>query len=565
MKPKLDEKYFAILENGKKYELPTVEDEGYSFSINNINDNTINIRIEATKKYINDEFYLLGHMYRDRFYQGKFKLGKRPYINIEIPKTKLPTGVLVFSILNNNKELKGERAVFVNNLKQLNINTKIKSKKDKITVSTKTFDSGNNATPSNLLISVLSEEDKVKKDFSKNITTYLNLESEIKGSIINPDLFLSDNKRATKSKADIIMLSHNCRKYNWSNMKLPTDKKFQKENFMSIQGTIKSFSNQLLRNTTVNLIAKSFRDIKTYTSTSDNNGNFIIPNFDHEGETQLIFEAIINQKSTNQIRVDLASQASKNKTDYKIFHNDNSIGQHKFNDEIKIKRKLVSDVTNNNIKLDEVIVTGKRKKKRAKSLYNIKIPPSRVLDEKDLENVPSLVDVIDRVPGVRIRGDANNPRILLNNSKVPPLFILDGAQIDLGQPITNIGLTSDVQNPAPFASPLVTFDLSTVERIEVLTGNEATMFGTRAMGGVILMYSKRGKNISSQKSKPLSNFTINAFDSTNKSSKLYNSNLYSITDNKEIKIKKKEELNIYIEGISSSGMPGRYIETISRK
>ncbi len=561
LKPKLNETYFAILEDGKKYVLPKSKKDGYLFTVNNINENTINIRIETTKKFKNNEFYLLGHMYRDRFYQGKFKFSKTPYIHVEIPKTKLPTGVLVFSILNSKKELMAERAIFINNLEHLNIDSKITFQKTdtdstKVNFNTRTSDTNAKNVASNIFITVLSETNKLKKDLSKNITTYLNLESEIKGNIELPNILLMDNKRITKSKLDLLMLSHDFRKYDWDKLNSVTTelKKYKKEQNLVIKGKAKNKLNQLLKNTSIRAIAKSIGKINIYKCVTNVKGQFVISDFNHEGETELVFEAISNNVKTNQIRVELISENEKNSV-YNILNNDNSINEPKFEDKIAIiKNTGLITLNKDNIKLDEVIINGKRrKKKRRKSLYNISVSESHTLDEKELRSAGSIMDVIDRVPGVRIRGDALKPRILLNNSKVPPLIILDGVQLNGGETIT-----SNI-----FASQIATMDLSAIERIEVLQGNETSLFGTRGVGGVIIMYSKRGKNAKLRLPKPLSNFIVKGFDSTNQPTNLLSSNLFTNNDSKIIMLDHSEPIDnilIQIESLSSKGQNGYQIK-----
>ena len=562
LKPKLNETYFAVLENGKKYKLPKIKKEGYSFNVNNLNDNTINVRITATKKFIDKDLYLFAHMYRDRFYQKKIKFERTSYTDIQIPKANLPTGVLVFSILNDKKQLMGERAIFINNLKQLNIDSKITideiTKNSEINIETKTKNAD-----SNVFVTVLPESDQSKKDITKNINTYLKLESEIKGNLYNTSLLFKDNDRSTKSKLDMLMLSHDFRKYNWNilNSTIFKIKEFEKEDNLTIRGVAKNKLNQLLRNSIIRVIAKSNNKINIYESNTNIKGEFKIKDFNHNGETELVFEAIDNNIKTNQVRVRLIPKQQKNTTsNYEIFDYDNSIGRDKFKDVVSIKNNFgVIDLNKNNIKLDEVIVNGRKrkKKKRTKSLYNISVSKSHTLEGDVLSNANSIMDVIDRVPGVRIRGDALDPKIYLNNNGVQPLFILDGLQLNGGETIT-----SDI-----FASQIATMDLSAIERIEVLQGNETSIFGARGFAGVIIMYSKRGRNANLRLPKPLSNFLVYGFDSVSESSNLLSSNLFSDYHYQEINMddsKKADDLILYIEGLSTKGQSGHQIKKIHR-
>ena len=71
--PKAGEQYTAILNDGTKYNLPSIMDEGYAMTVNNVNPKSIQLKIQATPALRKKPFYVVGHLNNKKYYQGKFE------------------------------------------------------------------------------------------------------------------------------------------------------------------------------------------------------------------------------------------------------------------------------------------------------------------------------------------------------------------------------------------------------------------------------------------------------------------------------------------------------------
>ena len=81
----------------------------------------------------------------------------------------------------------------------------------------------------------------------------------------------------------------------------------------------------------------------------------------------------------------------------------------------------------------------------------------------------SLLDLLDREPGVDVDGQG---RVHIRGSAQEPLILVDGVSVP--------------------SSRLSTIPVVEVERIRVLKGPEAAIYGVRAQGGAIEITTKRG-------------------------------------------------------------------------
>jgi hypothetical protein len=135
-------------------------------------------------------------------------------------------------------------------------------------------------------------------------------------------------------------------------------------------------------------------------------------------------------------------------------------------------------------------------------------------------------------------------------------------------------------------SPLININMEDIERMEVLNGNSSSIYGARATGGVVLLYSKTGEANYSKESKALSKYTIKGFEinkdfynskinniksyKSNSDSVIYWNPNISINKKNEAKIifytkKEVKEFQIIIDALSNNGTPGFLIKSFPER
>tara|TARA_R110002094_G_scaffold28299_1_gene41286 strand:+ start:91 stop:906 length:816 start_codon:yes stop_codon:yes gene_type:complete len=167
----------------------------------------------------------------------------------------------------------------------------------------------------------------------------------------------------------------------------------------------------------------------------------------------------------------------------------------------------------NTTKLDEVIVTEKRVEKSrnaSPSVYGQ--TPDATLYMEDHQSAQTVLDLVRRFSGVTVNGNT----VSIRNGGTP-LWVLNGMPVNNDNPSpsslarasqrqgsstdqgaasvapTAISLSMEQSMaPSPVPTYIATMDTYSVERVEILKGPSAAIYGSRGANGVILIYTKRG-------------------------------------------------------------------------
>jgi hypothetical protein len=585
----LGEHYTAILDNGSEYPLPKIMGQGYTMTINNTGQKNIKIKIQATERLREEPFYIVGHINNKKYYQGKFEFENQEAVRFEIPKNSLSSGVLAFTLFDQDKKPWCERVVFVNNQDELVLTAKINpekiSKRNKIAVDINVSDIYGRPVSAELSLAVTDEGQFVKNPDSGNILTHLLLQSDIKGHISNPGLLFKDQNRLTLHAMDMVMLTHGWRRFPWQEIQEGSfpSKEFGFAKGLTISGQARSGFDKRLKNVDLNVIAKSGDIVGMFSTKTKQDGKFLIPDFNFSGTTRIVFNAISSAKKPLNVKVVLDT----NKITVPLSHfksmptvKDTEAAKEysKFSATRKNMR-LIYDFQNAT-ELEEVVVTKIIEKKiepsRPSSLGQT---PDATLYTKDTrETSLTLVDLITRFAGVTVLGSFPNYLVRIRRGGTP-LWVLNGVPISKGG-AQGIGVGASL-TPAAVPSQIATMDISNVERVELLKGPATAIWGSQGANGVFLVYTKRGGGkevVLSPEFDIMGHSTEREFYSPNYSVKLdrhslpdYRATLYwnpSFRTDEQGNARlifynsdNAQEMQVAIEGLSTLGTPGAYLKT----
>jgi len=146
--------------------------------------------------------------------------------------------------------------------------------------------------------------------------------------------------------------------------------------------------------------------------------------------------------------------------------------------------------------LSEVVVTALNITKEKKSLgYTVQELKSEDISEAKEANLINAL--AGKVAGVNItnsQGDMGSSRIIIRgetsiSGNNQPLFVIDGVPVDNTQ---NLG----IEGSRDFANTISDINSEDIESMSVLKGpNAAALYGSRAAGGVVLITTKKGRNV----------------------------------------------------------------------
>ncbi len=219
-------------ENGKKYtaeavfagnvekkaDLPNPENEGVLLSVDALDAAKITVKvIEKSSKQ--ETYFLVAQSGGEIFYHKKVAADNE-ICSLELNKTKLPGGILKFTLFSSNLIPVCERLVFNNVVEVVNLVIRPDKpdykQREKVKIGVAAIASSGEPCEANLSMSVYNVAAQLKEDeYPNNIFTHFLLSSELKGNIENPAYYFKDDSLTTLQALDNLMLTHGYCEFEW--------------------------------------------------------------------------------------------------------------------------------------------------------------------------------------------------------------------------------------------------------------------------------------------------------------------------------------------------------------
>ncbi|MET2985072.1 TonB-dependent receptor [Aureibaculum conchae] len=462
-KPKSGKSYSIVLDDGSKHEIPHGKRTGYSIMVNNINLRTMTVDIRSSVDLKSNKIYVLGLMDNKKYYQGGFTFDGKDIISFEIPKNKLPSGVMQLVLLNEAKKVIGNRSVYINNNDNINIIAEIdKNYVDNEFLKLKIKTAGHTPSASDISLAITKQRDGKPIDGNDNLISHFKLSSFLKDDRITK--YINKTDRASNYKLDLMMLIGDPIDFNWLEGNSNYDvKKYQNEKGIDITGTAKDKNGNPFKGIKVKLLTKNKERIWNYEAKTDTNGMFSIKDFHEVDSTELEFRTYNTKNKQIFSKISLIEKEEFNYLDQLTFDEEYSSPNVKegnisdFEDDFYVDGEI----------LEGVEIKGKAERKTSrKSLYNTN--PDAVIEGKDINTTNDILTSLSTVPGIRYLGGGISIR-----SGGSPLWTLDDMPIDG---------PNDV-------------NANDIDRIEVIKSMAKTaVYGPDGVNGVIAIYTKIGVN-----------------------------------------------------------------------
>lgn len=492
-KPKVGETYTAKIKYRNIYEkevsLPTVEKQGFVMGIESVADkNNIRLFVGHNIDNMTGQIAVVGQSQGKICYTAKTVSTKKVLL-IKIPKSKFPEGITQFTVFNDKGLPLCERLIYLKNDTTLNINllpnkTQYKTR-EKVTIDIEAKDAKGQPVSGDFSVSVTDAGQVLEKPFAENIASYLQLSSDLKGRIEQPAYYFSKENPEASRHLDILMMTQGWRRYQWSDIlkdQLPKPK-FLFERGLSISGEI-SRPNGKPFEKPVNLTFM----FKLKDSTqlfgmgmAEKDGSFAAYNLNFVDSAKVVIQAIAGNNNRNT-KIFINRAFSPKVQVVAIPFNIVTFDEKELADYLKrTKEALDFERTlrfNKAILLNEVQVKAKKKTQERDNRVLYDTPSKSLTIDRTMAGYTNVLDLIrGRFAGVQVSGNANDPTITIRGvSSImlssEPMFLLDGMRTD--------------------KSAILMLPVPDVDRVDVLTGAEASIYGTGAGGGVISVLTKRG-------------------------------------------------------------------------
>lgn len=468
-KPEEDVDYYALVEKPlgikTKYPIAKPLNKGYVLSVNSESGKYFNIRIKTNKKFGNDKtasaVYLFAQSGGKIYYKTRLQFDKTE-IKIQVPQKSFPTGIVHFTLFDGHGKPQCERLAFVNkhNFPIINIENIKKDYKtrEKVEFTIKVKDKQGNPVRANLSVAVKNKSRIIEtKAMHTNIISSLLLEADIKGYIENPLYYFGESKEAAQN-LDILLLTQGWQKFTWEDIlqdSIP-DAEFAVEKDIRITGRMTKYLFDIAaKHASVELtLLNKFNDV--YRTVCDKKGRFSFNNLDYNDTLDVLLE--------------FRSRADR-KNIMAVLDKDRDIGvvsspfQGYYLDSLLIKHKMD-------------FVESPKEEEDPNKPKDFKIyrnaDQTIYFDDAQYSSYTSVMDALKgRVPGLEIGPNGaliRGPKSFTLSSE--PLYLIDGV-------ITSFDAVQSLS-------------VNDVDRVEILKGPSAAIFGSRGGNGVIAVYTKKG-------------------------------------------------------------------------
>ncbi len=467
--PEKNTKYYVQIKwaenKSKKINLPQVVEKGIGLRADYPNDHSLEINIihnfSPDNFPINTSYYLIIHNRGQAKFAAETDLKKGPGTFI-IPSDSFSNGIVHISLFDSQMSPVSERLVFIYHDDPQNSSMTLSKPKagerEKVDVSIELLDKNNFPVRGNLSLSV-AKTDQMSNE--RDIRSDLLLNSDLKGGIENPSWYFANFDRGKLEKLDLVMLTNGWRRFEWNDVMHPPYENplWPVEKGLEVSGQItRQFFGIPLKDIPVKMtIVSSFND--TYSTRSGPKGYFTFKNLDYSDTIEVRIEAQKENGSKNLL-IWIEEQEWTNSSDYQYYS----------------KQVLTKAGALGRFKPVEEPAEDDPFYEENNRIYRIHSEPRDVIIvDESMRHYQNIAQIIQgRIPGVSVTGD----RIIIRGintfyGSTDPLFLLDGIPID--------------------ASSAMMVNPNDIERIEILKGPDAAIYGVRGANGVIAIYTRRGK------------------------------------------------------------------------
>ncbi|MFB9863077.1 TonB-dependent receptor plug domain-containing protein [Rufibacter immobilis] len=482
------------------YSLPPAQDKGIIMTVDNSKPDKVRVKCYtigfADGAGKPTALHVVAQSRGTAFFGASSTTG-RDVFQADIPKEKFPTGISQITLFDQAGEPLAERLVFVNQNKNLQItitpDKPTYKPREKVTLQVEVKDAAGSPVVGNFSMSVTDGQTVVPDANSATLISYLQLSSDLRGYIEQPDYYFSATQEEAQTALDNLMLTQGWRRFVWKDI---LQDKFQAmpaplEQGLSVSGVVTQYNEK-----------KPVKDAVVTMFDVANMKNILFGNTDAQGRFSIALPTLKdssrvvlqarNPKGKSNLIVSLEDPAPalvKPQVPYGTVAASLSDQQWAYlrnnQEQMKVDQSMGKGVL-----LGEVVVKGRKDPYANKSIADRTTlhSPGDVSYSVRGDRFPPGLDIISalpgRTPGVQmkegklvLRGgvtqsfDFGGEGGASEGGSTEPMYLIDGVRADMGL--------------------AQTLDPTQVERIDVLMpGAPSAIYGGEGVNGVISIIMK---------------------------------------------------------------------------
>ncbi|WP_197062833.1 TonB-dependent receptor plug domain-containing protein [Hymenobacter sp. APR13] len=499
--PAAGRRYHArvVLPNGTAadYPLPAVQPAGWVMNVREIG-NTLRVlirhRAAAGAAAGPQALRLLAHVRGVLVYAGQGQINGDEIFSATLSKDKLPAGVLHLTLFDEQQIARAERLAFVPDPNPLRVAVRSDrpsyGAREAVTLEVEVRNAAGLPTGAELSVAVADEAGlPATGTTDATIESHLLLTSELKGYVENPGYYFRQPTPDTRLALDYLLLTQGWSRFVWREL-LASDTspaaayRFLPEQTLTLGGRLVRTNGKPVPNGTLTLYQQANKSVNV--SQANDAGRFLYQGFSGQDSAKVLLQAR-TEKGSNNILIQLDElwplpatplplplQVLPAATPELAAYSQRSRRQQ------VLERQYLPDSTRS-ILLRNVTVKS-RATPPEQSVFSLHSNADYVLNLSDIPSTAAFSDIFQllqgRVSGLQITRSNSSYNVMIRGASSitgssQPLYLLDGMPISDAEGLMGV---------APV----------TVERIEVLKGASAAIYGSRGAGGVIAVFTKRG-------------------------------------------------------------------------
>lgn len=521
LQPELGQQYYAEVkykEQNKRFELPPILEEGYVISVRNQADKNLRVRVLSTVGLEDSEVYLIGQIRGQVYYKSKGTLKNR-LLNFEIPKNLFPSGILHLSLMNKEGQLFCERLTFIDQEDELDISVDSHKKnyesRDEMVLKIEVKDVNGNPIKGHFSVAVTDANQIELPDYPIDIRAYLLLSSDLKGKVEEVGQLFDRENPKSERMLDLVMMTNGWRRFSWQQV-LATKNEGIRPEFQQgfpICGQLKEADIKKYSASNLALFVMGADGHAFYSTLVDAKGAFCFENVNFSDTSYLLVQALNQNGETVNLDVELNSVQAP-KTEY--FSPTQLVKSSKVTEYLNRNTERINEgslLNTNYILLDEVLVKGTRiEPDQSTSIHGTSSADVVLKMEEQYPNHTNVLSVMNgKIPGLQVIDNVYEARIRITGGTNDPLVLFNGTPVNQynwevpppspppqdnnpGFPNNDAPSTDQLTGSSSYDNQLYQFlrtlNPNEVDRIEVLKGASAAIYGVRGANGVIAIYSK---------------------------------------------------------------------------
>ncbi len=464
--PEAGKRYHASITyaggESKRLRLPQASGRAFLLSARQTAE-SIEVKVARNFSAADDRVQLLAQT-RGRAYFMEEALLEEGVFRTSINKDLLPTGVTQIMLFDGGGRPIAERLVFVHHgdiagLDYVEYGIEVVDDEEEMQVSMALDNDENRGSYSLAILDTSGEQ----TDYRNNIASELLLFSDLVYPTEDPWFYLSDNTGDPALAADLLMMTHGWRRFDWEKI---LDDQFPELRYGFPKGIV--FAGKVSPRASdratgeVDVELAVYKDeVNIYSTTTDRQGNFVFSNLDYSGDftATLRIEQTLEKRS---LRVDLASRSFDEVRYGKNFNT-------------RPLRVTARGEDWQRVKKPQTVMRSRGLLEPSRETLSMYSQADQVIYFEDIRDQHSnIMDVLrTRVRGLRVVGG----EIILRGPSSfrftnEPVFMIDEVIVD--------------------RSSFLNLSVQEVERMAVISGPQSAILGSRGANGALLIYTRRG-------------------------------------------------------------------------